>query len=43
MVDSTTGSKSKSEGIDIAKFAQLLNNKLDPKLKFKVLDMMDTR
>ena len=45
MVESTTGTEkpNKSEGLDFAKFAQLLNNKVDPKLKFNILNMIDTR
>ena len=38
MVESTNNEK-----FDFAAFAQLVNNKLDPKIKFRVLDMMDQR
>ena len=41
MVESKSNEESKD--ITMEKFAQFLNNKLDPKMKFKVLDMLDTR
>ena len=35
--------ESKEEKFDFTKFAQLVNNQLDPKVKFNVLDMIDPR